>query len=292
LKLAPTATLAYYTANFDYSKISNYFNFNVGASAGFIGTQYIYVTEKSGSSIVSQKSLGNLIWTLSNSANSGALHYVTFKGSDPNPFSSFQVLITFISSDNVGFVNYSYASALVTPKTLESIIEINNYPYQSQSNYLSLTMGVVTGNFQVSGSVSTNNVISGTGDDQVYFSLSNEATINGNSVSVTVSSFTQGSDTISGSNSYIQAQAQGKYGGSINSLIVSVDFPAGSANIVYDPTIGQGTPPLTDNSLSVVAIVFIVFGCIAFVVLIVVAGYFIYRHVQLKKHNRPYVSYK
>lgn len=198
--------------------------------------------------------------------------------------------MTFISSDNVGYVQYQNqdVGAIVTPKTLESIVEINNYPYRSSSNYLTLTMGTATGNFDVVASASASNLISGGGEDQVYFALSNVAVVDGSKKFVTISGFSK----ITGSNSYIEGQAKGKYGGSFSYATVSVDFPAGASKIIYDPTIGQGTPP-TINPISGVAIFFIIFGIIAFITLIVVAVFFLYKKGYiLNKGKRPYVAHR
>jgi len=286
LQIAPTSALAFYTTNFDYSNI-NYYSFDVSASAGFIGTEYISITEKSGNTVVNVKNLKNLIWTLGDSQSSNGLHYVTIKGTEF--FSNFQVIVTFISSDNVGYVNYQNkeVGAIVTPKTIESIVEINNYPYKSSSNYLSLTMGSATGSFNVVASASASNMISGSGDNQVYFALSNDAIVDGNKVSVAVSSFA----TVStGTNSYIEGQAKGKYGGSINVVTVSVDFPAGATNIVYDPTIGQGTPPTLDTGISAVAIFFIILGIVVFVGVVVLVSFLIWRKLG-SKSKRPYMKW-
>jgi len=286
LQIAPTTTLAYFSAQFNYKNIQNYYSFDVSGSAGFMGAEYTSISEMSGSTVVSQKLLKNLIWTLGGSQNNGGLHYFSIRGTEL--FSSFEVIVTFISSDVVGEINYqgSPIDAIVTPKTIESIIEINNYPYKSSSNSLSLSISTATGNFQVVGSASASNLISGTDvSNQVYFALSKDAVINGNSQGVSISTFTQ----VSAGSSYIEGQAKGKYGGSFSSLTVTVSFPAGATHIVYDPTIGQGTPPTLDY-ISGVAVFFIVLACLIVVTIIVIVVVFLIRRNRNMK--RPYVAYR
>jgi len=259
----PTSILAYFETSVTFDNIQNWMNWNVNSSSGFIGNVFLRLDEKtSNQTIVNTQRLGLMAWTISDQFNNGSLKYVTFQGQS----GAVTVLITFIVSDIVGIVNYG--NAMVSPKSLESIFEIPNYPYKSPTNYLTLTLGVVTGSTSVNVYGTANVLQCGSATEKVYFSLSNTAQINGVTKSVKISSFITGNAT-SLENSNIINQAQSKYS-TISIQLVSIDFPPNASSIIYDPTLGSGTPLASPDNYIAIIITLVVVGSIALIILIVV----------------------
>jgi hypothetical protein len=180
--------------------------------------------------------------------------------------SSGKITITYAVSAVVGVI--SPGNTVITPTSIESYVEISNYPYASSSNYLNLTIfvGYVSESAAVSGT--TTLTTSSNGPDQIYVNFAGTATINGITRGVTVSGM---------ADSYSTANLPGYFGSQLathasltaSARQVIVSFPAGASDIEYDPTIGFGAPA-GSAGLSGGAIAGIVIGCVVGVALIVI----------------------
>jgi len=223
---------------------------NSSVSAGFIGQSFISLDEiDSTGALKNTIGLGGLIWTYSDSSSGqGGLRYLTAQASK----GALTLKISFIYSDVVGVLNV-IGTAVVTPKSLESVISIQNYPYADNGNSLRLNLGVGTAAGSVSVQGSVTHLSSGSGQTGTFLTLDHVASVNGASTPVSISAFTDGNGQADFGNSLLQAQINAKYGAGASFKFVSVTFPAGSANIVYDPSIGAGANPPTSSGVKNVA---------------------------------------
>jgi len=94
----------------------------------------------------------------------GGLRYVNFKGTKNN----LAVTFTFVVSSVVGVLNV-VGNGIITPKSLETIITIANFPYTSTANSVRLNMAVGTASASVLAQTSVTHLTSGTGTSGVFF---------------------------------------------------------------------------------------------------------------------------
>lgn len=245
----PYTFIAAFSGTTSWSFGNSLLTASASASAAYIASAYIGLQEKNSTGSVINTFLfrqtpllkNNFVWSRSaSSGGSNGLTYAQFTGS-PGSDSTWNVSLTFIASDVVGKINY--ADAVVGPKSVETVVAINGYPYQASTNTLSLVMAVATGQASASAAGSATSLTSGSGDSEVYFSLSNTH-LNGAEVHpVQVSAFTAGDYDSDIGNNYFQAQVQGKYNAQASLQKVTATFAAGASNIVYDPAMGAGTNP-------------------------------------------------
>jgi len=244
--LPPTAYLAFYHSSATWNTAANgAMTADVSQSDGFIGKSFLTLEEvNANGTTVNRVNLGTLQWSAgASSAGKGGLNY--FSVTSYQRQTGQNITVTFVISDVTGILNIT-GEPIVTPKSLESIIQISNYTYKSLSNSLKLTIGVGSGeaNLQITGTFT-----SGSGANQTYFSLQGVAEIDGQTKSVNISGFVKGN--ANSLNNNIGAQVTAKYGRAANFQLVSVTFPAGASSITYDPVIGSGTMPqdtVTTNS--------------------------------------------
>jgi len=220
--------------------------FNYQGSAGFILTSYLRLLEKDSSGNVARTvELKNLVWTVSTGNSTGGLYYITLVASNsifsPQLQSGESISMTFIISEVLGEVTFGSVSVAVTPKTLESVVEISSWNYKSPSNNLALVMGVATGS-ATGDSTGVVTLASGSGDDQVYADFSRHVDVSGSLQSVQVTKTATTNFTLITDDASVQATANSVYSGNYNLANVVVSFPAGAAKITYDPTIGSGSP--------------------------------------------------
>jgi hypothetical protein len=264
----PSSMLAFFEASVSYQSVTNWASWNVNTSSGFIGNVFLSVVEKdSNDSIVTVKNLGLLAWVISDSANNGSLKYVTFLGAD---ISNFKIYITYILSDVLGKINYG--DAIVTPKSLESVIEIPNYPYKDPKNYLTLVVGAISGSGSVKTYGTASAIQSGTGSNEVYLSFANSAQINGQSAKVKIDVVVTNTSTLQNNDLIVQAET--KYKSEITARLFAITFPPNASSIIYDPTMGTGTPPAAEDSNKPIIILLVLVGfsvlAITIVVLIII----------------------
>jgi len=108
-----------------------------------------------------------------------------------------------------------------------------------------LVYGTVTGAMAQTGSIvagSGNVLTAGSGNNQVYAQYARTASINGVNGNVQIKHEAVGDITaiIEDANNTAVLTAVYKGIGGVQAKITTITFPAGSTNIVYDPTIGSG----------------------------------------------------
>jgi len=237
----PLVWLAYWNTTVSYDSNTNFNELDVTSSSGYIANSYIFLTEKNPSgAVVKVQSLAQEIvklgsyfdWDIGGAQSNGGLKWATFTGGPTGQ--SWKINLTFVVSDVIGVIDY--AQAIVSPKSLESIVQITNYPYQNAGNTLSLTIGIATGSANAQGSI----IVSGSSQNKVSFAVSNTAIVDGSTRSISVSSFSSGDFDTDFGDSNLKAQLDDKYSGNAEIKLVTVTFPAGANNIIYDPTVTAG----------------------------------------------------
>jgi len=231
----PSAFLAYWSGMYNVSDTDNIYSVDVSTSSGFIGKIYYGLVERNAAGVdVSGVRFNNIAWSITDYSylSTSPLKYVTLTA---NVKASCNVSITHAISNHAGVL--SLAGAVVTPKVLETIIEIDNWPYMAAGNTLTLVLLAGTG----SGSSSKTLLGSGTGTSQVYLQLNASAVISGSLGDVTIN-YSVSADASTIQDSDIQAALSSKYSGSINVVQYNITYPAGASSIIYDPAVGAGTP--------------------------------------------------
>jgi hypothetical protein len=231
-------------------------NFNYSATAGFILNSALRLDERdaSGATIRSINFKG-LQWDVTKGQDaSETLYYLTVKGKNFLGIPSLvlkdgeSVEFSFFISKTLGVVKFQSVEAVVTPKSLESVISITGWKYVSQDNHLVLVFGSVAGGLGVSGSGSASVISAGTGDNQVYISYSNEADIAGTKHAVVVTHKDEADFKVVVDDAEIQIAVQRAVVAGLAAKITEVAFPAGSNQIIYDPAVGSGPVPVVENS--------------------------------------------
>jgi len=249
----PVAYLAYFDASIGWNSSQNWAQASVNTSAGYIGCAYLKLIEQDAKGNVVQNS--SLMYTYdllklspyfpyvqTESSTSGSLKWVTFQAQWTNPTQPWTFSLSWIVSDVLGLLNQG--NAVLSPKSLESVVSIQNWPYLSSSNTLSLVIATATGQ----GSSQDSAYVTGTGVNQVYFNVNKNAVVGGTLTPVQISGYTKGDFQADLGNADMQAQVVGKYGAQASLQLVTVTFPAGASDIVYDPTIGVGSVPGTTSA--------------------------------------------
>jgi len=250
----PSAYLAFFDVAAQWQGSANAVNASVTGSRGVIGQVFISLEEVpvAGGAAVQNILLGGLAWVgTDNSTGVGGLRHLTVKGVQAfgiNP--NFAVYVTYIIPDVVGVLNVP-GSPIITPKSLESVIMIKNFPYRSTANAVRLNIGIGaaadTATVGIQGTKSS--VVSGAGGGASYFTVDSTVQVDGQITNAKVSAFANRQTSASFGNPNLAGQIQAKYGAAAEFKIVSVTFPAGANEIVLDPQIGAGSPPPQVNAV-------------------------------------------
>jgi len=242
----PLAFLAYWTSQITFSHGLNFAKLNVSEAAGFVGSTFIALEEHlPNGSYVSSQYLANgygVTWSnpptcVSPSTQNPQISYATFVGTPAS--GTWSITITTVISNVVGVL--SYGNTVVAPKEFVTLVQIENWPYQSTDNYLELIMGVAT----AEGTDTANGYFYGSGSTSVYFTLGASATSEGSNQGVRSTGFS--SLDYSGYASIIRnttlfAQASNKFQAAATVELVGVIFPSGSSDLTYAVDMGSGTP--------------------------------------------------
>jgi hypothetical protein len=258
----PTAYLSYWATNSQWQNsnngITDYGSANITASAAFIGKVFLSLDEVTPNNVTVQtislvfslaKPTSSVTWTLGNSQYGSSLRYATLVGSIVGN-SNFKIYLSYLISDVVGVIN-APGSAIVTPKSLESVIEIDNFPYQSTANSvrLNLVVGSAAGTVSAQGSVT--HFINGNNGNTAYVTLDHSHSADGVITPVSITGWIAGSASAGTGVGNFDAQVRGKYAATASFTFVSVTFKAGAAKIIYDPTIGVGSNPPSSAGVKV-----------------------------------------
>lgn len=245
----PATWLAYYNTNktLNFGSLSFLTAPLDNTNAGYILTAYTRLIEldSAGNQVAAlslSSALGNILnnintfsWAKADASVSGDVKFVTIRGTDSRR-ANFNILITFAVSTKVGILEYG--NTPINPRTLETIIEINNWPYASSSNTLSLEVVAGSG-----AATATGRLFSSISNSKVYLRVASGVSVDGRDGTVSTSAWADASfDADLPSLALLKAQAESAISGTINLKKTEIRFPAGAAKIIYDPTLGQGEP--------------------------------------------------
>jgi len=241
--IAPSAYMAFYDSAANWHVGTDYTDANVSSSKGFVASVYISLEEVTPQGNVSQTiQLKSMSWSMeSKNTGDGGLRYATFLGTlSSQP--SLNIRVTYIVSDVVGVLNVTGAP-VVTPKSLESIIQIDNFTYTDTQNSLRLNIGVGSATSSVQAQANVVQIVAGDGQSAAFFSVSSVAEVDGRVSPVQIAARVAAQGSASFGNSNVAGQVNARYEGNADFKILSATFPAGAAHIVLDPAIGAGAPP-------------------------------------------------
>jgi hypothetical protein len=227
-------------------------------SAGFILSGMVAVSERTPDGKVAThptlffnktKYLNLLTWRISdvsfNSNGTGGQSSITWTGT-PEGLQALlpgTVSVTFVISDVLAEVSAGKVKAAVSPKHIESFVEINGWELSNSSNYLGLTYGVLTGS-AVGASAAHVSISTGTGSNQVYAHFAAVADVSGKvgvaSVTKTVGAVADAA--ILFGDASLTASVVAVYQANVAFYVVDIKFPPGETHIIYDPSMGAGPP--------------------------------------------------
>jgi len=186
--------------------------------------------------------------------------------------SNFTVRLIPIVSDVIGVLN---SGTILTPQTLEVIIEIYAFPYLNVNNSLKFTFAIVTStNGSLNETLIVNNihrfVSGGKNRDAVYFDIT--PIVLYENISETVIMNIQVGNLSALTNSHLIPQVQSLPNHTVIVTIVEVFFSPGKLNISYDPAqgIGSGPSPVRASLSSLSIILGSVFGAVIFLLLVAI----------------------
>jgi len=241
-----------YLTSFDASAGSS----SLSLSEGFVGAAYTYISEVDANGVIVQQfPLSDFTWSSTAvTTSSSTLQYATTTGTLLGQ-TGFSVSFTLVVSSVVGLVSSSGSTpinALVTPKSLEVILEIDGFPYTNVANSAQLTVGVATGSTELLANISSLPVVGnsyalsvGSGLSAVYVTFASQANVDGNKGDVNISIEVAGSADVGGLSTELFSLTS-----QVSCKLVNITFPAGSAKIIYDPATGTGVPPVVVASTS------------------------------------------
>jgi len=217
---------------------------NVAASDVFLGKAFLLLEEIAANGAAVQSiPIKNLLWSLDmvNSVlGTGGLKFARFLGLGTQP--NFNVAVNFVVTDAIGVLNV-VGNPVVTPKSMETIIEINNFPYINTGNSIRLTIVVASEAANVTATANFLYLTHGNGTGKGYSAFGKVALTDNvvQGVNVVAIDGTL-NDIVDTPN--IQAQIQARYNVAAAVKKIQVTFPAGAKAIVYDPAIGVGDAPI------------------------------------------------
>jgi len=232
-------------------------------SAGFILSGMVAVSERTPDGKVAinnssplpafhfnkTKLLNTLTWRISdvsfNSNGTGGQSSITWTGYPEGIFTVLPgtVSVTFVISDVLAEVSAGQVKAAVSPKHIESFVEIKGWELASPSNYLVLTYGVLTGN-AVGAAASHVSISTGTGSNQVYAHFAAVADVSGKvgKAEVTKTVGAAADAAILFGDASLTASVVAVYQQNVAFYVVDIKFPPGETHIIYDPSMGAGPP--------------------------------------------------
>jgi hypothetical protein len=245
LKIQPSLYICFFNVSTDISALSTSttaYSADITGSLAFIGKVLSTLMEyDSSGNVVQTYDFNTFQWNTGTvQSSSSGLSYITITSSQTSSGGkSWSVAVTFAVSSVLGKLNQG--SVTITPTSIESYFQVENYPYAAITNYLELALYV--GYAAASKSVVANgNIVAGSGDAQVYIHFAETATVNGNIANVQVTGMADLVAPTSIPNSYLVSQLQAQSSLTVEARLVTVKFPANAASITYDPTIGFGAP--------------------------------------------------
>jgi hypothetical protein len=255
----PTAFASYFESYTTYQNSKNGqnangpFSFGVQSSDTVVAKTFLSLQEVNTTNnvTIATVNLVDLNWQLLQTNGpatpNALLSYVTLKGTFPNPTpanTNFSIELTGVFSQVLGLLNVA-GTPLLTPLSVEVLVNITGFPYQSPSDALRLNFVVGTG--QVTFSLSESlTLVSGNGTTENYVRVNNLVVVDGTqrSANLTLVAVKSTGSTVA------DLLVQQRYSQQATFTQVSVQFPAGANNIFFDPTAGVGAPPVVTSVIA------------------------------------------
>jgi len=257
---------------------------DVSGAAGYVATSYTKLEEVNSSGFVFQTiDLGSLSWSLNPIGPvplQDGLAYAVFTGTKTG-VANFSVKFVFVIADRSGVLP---SGVIMTPQTVETILEIYQFPYTNTANSVRLTLVVAAAsvNYTANGTYTHLDEYHrwryGNNQGAVYADFALSSINDDQTKSVTIQ--TCGGGITDLNNTYLQLQLQAIVQSSIQVLVQQITFAPGATNITYDPTVGAGSGPVVssaDSSLSAGAKAGIAIGVVIFFMIILFIGYRFYK---------------
>jgi len=226
--------------------------FDLTGAASLIGSTYVNLTEvdaTTGDDLQSIR-LGSLTWTLSpaqTSTTDARIHYVVFTGTAPILHPTLTVTFTYLASPVAGVLQ---GGAIVTPKSIELVIQVNGYPFQGQNSNLVIEGALVTATGNVAANVTKvgdfHRWAAGSGASAVYFDASTTVVVDasGTTKSVNVTERDAVAFEIARIGQLIPAIKKAFAMSNFQVSVKLINFTAPqSSTITFDPTQGAGPAP-------------------------------------------------
>jgi hypothetical protein len=190
VNLPPTATLSFFDRYSSYQRGTGNMNFNFNAQAAdtFVAKVFASLEEvdANNATVKTVNIATDLNWVLTTATPvvNGMLQSIALKGTNPQLSANFSITITTVFSQVLGLLNV-VGTPIITPKSLETIVNIVNYPYQAKTNSLRLNLVVGTGmaSITIQGTVT---ITSGNGTTAGYVRVSDQVQVDGNVRTATI----------------------------------------------------------------------------------------------------------
>jgi len=242
---APLSTyLTYFDVSANWGGSANPTGADVSAAANLIGAAYLALVEvDDNGNVLGGVRMKSLSWTVTGVQVVEPIKFATFTGTSLQAgFNNFSISFTFVASDQAGTLTNG---AVVTSKSLQTTINILNFPFTISTSKLRLIVGVGTASGSASGTVrqsgTWNRLSAGSGKSAVYFDGATHAFVNANGDTKTVSVVSTGAGTAdfdgAGFLSQLASISAVQHSLVVDYRFVNITFDQ-SDNITYDPSIG------------------------------------------------------
>jgi len=150
-----------------------------------------------------------------------------------------KIITTYLTSEKAGILKYGKTP--VSPRSIEMIIEVQDFELTNKNNHVRLNLGFITasGDGKIDGNVK---YIKNDGE-KVYVAASGYAVVGDDErveVGVKVESKAS-TETSTADFTNFNAFAKAAFGGNVDLNIAHIDFPAGESSFIYDPAAGSGS---------------------------------------------------
>jgi len=146
-----------------------------------------------------------------------------------------KVIITYVSSKTAGILKYGKTP--VSPRSIDMIIEVENFKLSDPKNHVRLTLGFVTASGDIDYDGNAKVIMKD--NEKVYVAASGHVMVGDKradvNVQVTAGSVPENLKTT------FEAVAKAFIGWNLDVSLVNVDFPAGATKFIYDPACGSGS---------------------------------------------------
>eukprot|EP00727_Mastigamoeba_balamuthi_P014616 m51a1_g9780 putative C-tail anchored protein (389) ;mRNA; r:1682401-1684066 len=237
--LCPISWLSYFDVDVDLSHTSDWAKLDVSSVGGFTTIAALAIVERDpNNNVIQRASLresADLWYNMTEvrlSKHWKTVEWMAFSRA------GWMVKLKFIVSDVIGVINQ--ANAVVAPRSLVVSMDVFNWPYRSTRNFMSLVYAAAVGNE----TWDSHTVVTNKGaTNNVYFSLSNTAIVDGRSVEVDISGFSNATWESTFESLLLRLQMFLVFKDDWRVKTVEVAFPAGAKHVSHSVALGNGVDP-------------------------------------------------